>query len=206
MKKFNFIIASLIVAVGFAACSKDDTEYYEYEKFLALEATPIEEYADSVANVMGKEAVWDSTGIWYIVEEEGLQDSTVEGYYKYNINNAGNIEVPRVSANYTGKLIYTNSVFAQSAKLQDESLARLISAWQLAFLPKFIEDKKGEMQRNNISLGILELGLQKGSKVRIFVPSPYGYANSTQPNIPANSPLDFAIEVLEVKPPAAPNN
>src|SRR5690606_33805453 len=202
MKKFNLIIASLIVAVGFAACSKDDTEYYDPQKYFTLEASAIEDYADSVASAMGKEAVWDSTGIWYILEEEGLQDSTADGFYKYNINNANQIEVPRISVKYSGRLINTGAAFATDQTMNNQSLVNLIQGWHFAFLPKFIEDKKGVMQRNYLSIDILELGLQKGSKVRIFLPSPFGYANSTQPNIPANSPLDFHIEVLEVKPPA----
>src|SRR5690606_68953 len=83
---------------------------YDYQKYLALEASMIEEYADSVANELGKEAVLDSTGIWYIVIEEGTQNEEEEGFYKYNINN-NSIEAPRVRTNYVGKVIPSGSVF-----------------------------------------------------------------------------------------------
>lgn len=42
------------------------------------------------------------------------------------------------------------------------------------------------------------LGMQKGAKVRIFIPSDLGYGLSPQSNIPASSVLDFDIEVVDV--------
>ena len=194
MKKFNFIIAGLILVIGFTACSKDDTEYYDPQKYLTLEASVIENYADSVASAMGKEAVWDSTAA-----------GVAEGFYKYNMNNANEIEVPRVSVKYSGRLIYTGAAFATDQTINSQPLVTLIQGWHFTFLPKFIKDKKGVMQRNYLSIDILELGLQKGSKVRVFLPSPYAYGNQARQGIPANSPLDFSIEVLEVEPPAPIN-
>lgn len=42
------------------------------------------------------------------------------------------------------------------------------------------------------------LGMQKGAKVRIFIPSDLGYGLTPQTNIPASSVLDFDIEVIDV--------
>lgn len=42
------------------------------------------------------------------------------------------------------------------------------------------------------------LGMQKGAKVRIFVPSDLGYGLTAQSNIPASSVLDFDIELVDV--------
>lgn len=42
------------------------------------------------------------------------------------------------------------------------------------------------------------LGMQKGAKVRIFVPSDLGYGLTAQANIPASSVLDFDIELVDV--------
>ncbi|WP_316771303.1 FKBP-type peptidyl-prolyl cis-trans isomerase [Pedobacter frigiditerrae] len=42
------------------------------------------------------------------------------------------------------------------------------------------------------------LGMQKGAKVRIFVPSDLGYGLSAQTNIPGSSVLDFDIELVDV--------
>jgi len=207
MKKFNFLIAVLIVALGVTACSKNDYEPYDYQKYLALEAPIVERYADSVAAALGTVAIEDSTGIWYIVLEPGIQEPAEgNGYYKYNIN-ANSIEAPRVRVNYTGKVIPSGRVFDQN-NMKEANYLRLndvVYAWQAAFLPKYMENEKGELKYNNIGMGILEKGLQKGAKVRIFSPSPYGYANQARSGIPANSPLDFSIEVLEVRVPAVTN-
>ncbi|MNL47460.1 FKBP-type peptidyl-prolyl cis-trans isomerase FkpA precursor [compost metagenome] len=40
--------------------------------------------------------------------------------------------------------------------------------------------------------------IQKGGKIRLFIPSQYAYGNSAMPGIPANSVLDFNIELTEV--------
>src|SRR5690606_21121461 len=112
-----------------------------------------------------------------------------------------------VRVNYTGKVIPSGRVFDQN-NMKEANYLRLndvVYAWQAAFLPKYMENEKGELKYNNIGMGILEKGLQKGAKVRIFSPSPYGYANQARSGIPANSPLDFSIEVLEVRVPAVTN-
>ncbi len=40
--------------------------------------------------------------------------------------------------------------------------------------------------------------IQKGGKIRLFVPSGYAYGPRSQGNIPANSILDFEIDLLDV--------
>jgi FKBP-type peptidyl-prolyl cis-trans isomerase FkpA len=37
--------------------------------------------------------------------------------------------------------------------------------------------------------------IQQGGKIRLFIPSAYGYGNEAQSAIPANSVLDFTIEL-----------
>jgi FKBP-type peptidyl-prolyl cis-trans isomerase FkpA len=41
--------------------------------------------------------------------------------------------------------------------------------------------------------------VQKGGKVRVFIPSIYGYGNQPLGKIPANSPLDFTINLIDAK-------
>lgn len=41
--------------------------------------------------------------------------------------------------------------------------------------------------------------IQKGGKIRVLIPSVYGYGNQPLGAIPANSVLDFTIELLEAK-------
>lgn len=202
-KKLNFLVLGLVVAIGFSACMKDDIEVYDYQKFLDLEAPILEAYVESEPGLEG--AVKDSSGIWYKIIEPGLQD-TVDNpdYYRYNINNQNAIEAPRLRVNYEGKLVTSGVVFDEAEMEAGKylSLGRVISGWQIAFLPKQIKDKQGNVR--NVG-GLTDIGLQKGAKIRFVLPSPYGYQNVAQGSIPANSPLDFYIEVLEVKPPAAPS-
>jgi len=40
--------------------------------------------------------------------------------------------------------------------------------------------------------------LKKGGQIRLFIPSPMAYANFKVGPIPANSPLDFTVELIEV--------
>lgn len=200
MKNFNFLIVALVIGIGFSACSKKNTEYYDPQKYLTLEAPVIEKYVKGIEN-----AVWDSTGIWYAIEEVGLTDSADANYYEYNINNADRIEVPFVSIKYQLRLVADSSLVQDGTitinkATGDGYLGNLVYGMQLAFLPRYIEDKSGELQKT-VGLGILEHGLQKGSKIRLILPSPYAYGNEIRTGIPANSPLDFTIEVLEVKPP-----
>jgi len=203
-KKLNFLVLGLVVAVGFSACMKDDIEVYDYQKFLDLEAPMLEAYVKTEPGL--ENAVRDSaSGIWYKIIEPGLQDTTDEAnFYKYNINSANAIEAPRVRVNYEGKLVTSGVVFDEADMEAGKylSLGRVISGWQIAFLPKRIKDRQGNMR--NVG-GLTTIGLQKGAKIRFVLPSPYGYQNVAQGSIPANSPLDFYIEVLEVKPPAAPS-
>lgn len=41
--------------------------------------------------------------------------------------------------------------------------------------------------------------IQKGGKIRLIIPSPYAYQNNAQGNIPANSVLDFDVELVDVQ-------
>ncbi|HEY1025718.1 MAG TPA: FKBP-type peptidyl-prolyl cis-trans isomerase, partial [Sphingobacteriaceae bacterium] len=41
--------------------------------------------------------------------------------------------------------------------------------------------------------------IQKAGRIRLIIPSPYAYQNSSQGNIPANSVLDFDVELVDVQ-------
>lgn len=203
MKKINFLIIALIAGVAFTGCLKDkDFEPYDAQKYLDLEAPVLKAYVEETPELEG--AVKDAeTGIWYKVIEQGLQDKESSDFYTYNFNNDNDIEAPRIRVNYEGRLVATGTSFQKNDMAAGNylSLAEVIGGWQVAFLPKELKDKNDKVVKS----GLTELGLQKGSKIRIVIPSPYGYQNQTRSGIPANSPLDFYIEVLEVLPPAAPS-
>ena len=80
----------------------------------------------------------------------------------------------RVKVTYTGRLL-NGSVFDQGTPENPFTLGGLIMGWQIG-----------------IPL------IQKGGKIRLFIPSVYGYGPQQQARIPANSVLDFDVELLEV--------
>lgn len=83
----------------------------------------------------------------------------------------------RVTVDYSGKVLGKSENFDSSAGQPREfQLGGLIAGWQIG-IPY----------------------IQKGGKIRLFIPSQYGYGNSAQSAIPANSVLDFTIELTNVQ-------
>jgi len=84
----------------------------------------------------------------------------------------------RVTVDFTGKILTTGAVFTNSNNYHPfYTLGEVIRGWQLG-IPQ----------------------IKKGGKVRLLIPSRYGYGAFDQPEIgiPANSVLDFDIELLDV--------
>ncbi|MGB4774309.1 MAG: FKBP-type peptidyl-prolyl cis-trans isomerase [Daejeonella sp.] len=79
-----------------------------------------------------------------------------------------------VSAKYTGRLL-NGTVFDQSTNTPiNFKLGEVIQGWQIG-----------------IPL------IQKGGKIRLFIPSGYGYGPNGSGPIPANAVLDFDIELVD---------
>lgn len=191
MKKLGFLLVGFLAVGSFSACMKREEPYnaeLQYEKDKAL----IETYnAQSFPNAMYYE-VEDGFGIWYQVLEQGTP-----GDYQYKMVGEGTnkyLEAPIIKVKYTGKLL-NGTVF--DSREQNEglefSLAGTIAAWRIMFLPRTVEGQ-------DIG-GVLPNGLHPGAKVRFVAPSIFAYANAAQQGIPANSPLEFTIEVLDVRAP-----
>lgn len=81
----------------------------------------------------------------------------------------------KVTANYTLRLL-DGTLIEQSSSPVQFPLGGVITGWQIG-----------------VPL------IQKGGKIRLLIPSPYGYRNSSQGGIPANSVLDFDIELVDVQ-------
>ncbi|MCZ4224953.1 FKBP-type peptidyl-prolyl cis-trans isomerase [Pedobacter rhodius] len=75
-----------------------------------------------------------------------------------------------ITVDYAGKLLNGTVFDASNGTLRTFVLGNLIPGWQVA-IPK----------------------IQKGGQIRFFVPSYFGYGNTTQGSIPANSVLDFTV-------------
>ena len=84
----------------------------------------------------------------------------------------------QVTVNYTGKILTTGVKFTESGRFTPSfRLGDVIRAWQLG-IPQ----------------------VKKGGHVRILAPSRYAYGSFDQPEIglPANSVVDFDINLLDV--------
>jgi FKBP-type peptidyl-prolyl cis-trans isomerase FkpA len=175
---------------------KEDNSWYEeqiknqqrIDSTLAAQESILEEYA---LNNFEAPVYDDSTGIWFEVIQQGDEDS-----YSYMFSSSGQIIAPTVTIKYEGKLM-DGTVFdaTEEGNTSNFPLGSLIYAWQVAFLPQTI-DYNG----TDIAVpGLTETGLKKGSKIRFIAPSPYCYDNQEMEKVPANSPLVFTIEVVDIK-------
>lgn len=81
----------------------------------------------------------------------------------------------RIKVKYTGRLL-DDTIF-DSSDNYDEILGELIPAWKI-MLPK----------------------MKVGGKMVFYAPSYYCYGNYQLTNIPANSPLIFEVELLDILP------
>ena len=81
------------------------------------------------------------------------------------------------TANYKGKLLNGTTFDSTAVNSPIKAyLGNMIPGWQIG------------LQK-----------IQKGGKIRLFVPSYYGYGNQQRGPIPANSVLDFTIELLDLR-------
>jgi FKBP-type peptidyl-prolyl cis-trans isomerase FkpA len=100
-------------------------------------------------------------------------------YYQIITPGTGNFTftgTTRVSVNYEGKLL-NGKVFDKSNSTVTFNLGNLIQGWQIG-----------------IPL------IQKGGKIRLIIPSSLAYQRSSPSSaIPANSVLDFTIELINVQ-------
>lgn len=192
MNFFRPILYLIIISFSFLSCAKeeifDPIAQFETEKPL------IKSYANT--NFPNMVYAGDETGMWYEVVNPGT-----DGSYIYKVVDTLNyygqmvkaLRMPAVTVKYTGKLISDNSTFDsnQTDAGFTSKLSGLISAWQIAFIPKSIGSSEFG--------GLTSTGLQKGSKIRIVTPSYYAYGNRDMGKIPPNSPLFFEIEVIDIK-------
>ncbi|GHE23844.1 FKBP-type peptidyl-prolyl cis-trans isomerase [Sphingobacterium griseoflavum] len=203
MKILIKLTFALIAIATFSSCSKNsDLDYQKVleeqrikdsinnariEKILKEQAPTVKAFADQ--NMV--DAKLDTaTGIWFQVITEGDEAS-----YTYKVLN-NSLIYPTITAKYKGTLL-NGTVFDQSEAGKDFTfpLMNVIGAWQLAFFPKAIT-----FNGNTYKIGGLTTsGLKKGAKIKIVTPSPWAYDARDSEKIPANSPLYFELEVVDIK-------
>ncbi len=205
MKKLNVLVLGCVVAIAASSCIKGDD--FDPEAQYQIEKPIVEAYA--MAHLDNPQ-FQEETGLWYEVIEPGDPES-----YQYkavpdpNSSSQYLIEAPTVFANYTGRLVQTNTVFDSNDKDEgaEFSLARVIPGWQLVFFPeKVLYDEDGAPLEDPIIPfgtvgGVTPNGLKAGAQVRIVVPSRLAYGHQGQGSVPADAPLYFEISVLSVEAP-----
>lgn len=207
MKQINVLVLGVLIATGLSSCIKDGDPYDPAAQY-ELEKPVIKQYAEEY---LDNPQFQEETGIWFELVNTGDPSS-----YQYKVipdqYNPSNsiIEPPVITVKYTGKLVEGNTVFDSNEEFEI-SLGRVIAAWQFAFLPKeILYDEDGGMLAEPVKFsgigGLTTSGLGVGSIIRIVTPSLLAYRNQGQGKVPANAPLYFEIEVLDITPPSENGN
>lgn len=198
---FGKLLVVALLGVGFASCMKDkgDDSWYEeqiknqkrIDSTLKAQEPILEDYA--LAN-FDSPVYDDSTGFWFEILAPATDDS-----YEYKINSSGGWVTPVATVKYKGELL-NGTVFDEPSQPVEMSIVErsqfqngLIPAWPIAFRPETIVFGGKEYKT-----GLIPGGLKKGHKIRFVAPSPYCYDNQNSEKIPANSPLVFTIEVINI--------
>ncbi len=161
----------------FTACKKAEDPAVFNSNQSAIDDKLISDYiaangltGKAVKVKLGTSSSPDTTGIWYVIEKQG---PTVA---QYSLSSY-------ITVSYVAKVLTTGEVIARTDNFQPAyRLGETIRGWQLA-IPN---------ARPN-----------KGSTIRLLVASRYAYGPYAQPNLgakglPANSVLDFTIDIFDV--------
>jgi FKBP-type peptidyl-prolyl cis-trans isomerase FkpA len=198
MKKLLSPLFMGFAAIAFliVSCNKsDDAPVYDANAQFKTDSVTLKNY---VSQNYPAAQYNSETGIWYEILAEG----TGEYVYKLTDTLNGKYLKYKPTVKYVGKLLNGNVFDKTDTAIEFEIRtntgyqypfydSNIIPAWTFAFAPQ----KIGDMKLG----GLTEKGLQKGSKIHIMAPSLYGYQNQAVGTIPANSPLDFVIEVTDIK-------
>ncbi|QQL50094.1 FKBP-type peptidyl-prolyl cis-trans isomerase [Mucilaginibacter ginkgonis] len=169
MRRWAVIVLSLVI---FGSCKKSNDVATNINKQAAIDDQAIANYiAINKLNAVhvGAPKV-DTIGVWYIVEDAG----TVPALYSGSST---------ITVGFTAKILGATQLFATSANAAGVNpsfvLGQTIKGWQL---------------------GISAAKINKGGRLRIIMSSRYGYGpyDQSQYGLPANSLLDFDINMYDV--------
>lgn len=184
---------ALIIGLIVTACDKDEQDVYDYQAVLEREAPLLSAYI-TAQGLSDSAKFHQETGIWYVLRDSG--DVAVNYLDSASTSDKLPIKNMLVQVRYTGRLL-DSTIFEQNVALDSVPYVPLLpsetapgqsEAWKVAFYPKLVG-------------GFFEKGLRKGAKIRIITPSIFGYQNRSHGIIKENSPLDYELEVLDIKEP-----
>ncbi len=213
MKKlFKTLFVGFLVAGFISACNKDDNEDYlkqfeeqelRIDSILNAQKIKIEEYVDANLADAKEDSIYynyryinkkTKRGIWYRVESEPTDNT-----YEYKVNSTASALIyPVAKLKYSAKLLDGTEVESdETGSTYNFGLtsSKINSAWIISFFPYAIKLNGDDI----VVGGLTKNGLKKGSKITVVTPSPFAYGSAAQSNIPANSPLVYEFEVLEIE-------
>jgi len=131
-----------------------------------------------------------------------VSDAAADNTYEYSFNSSKFLVLPMVKLKYKASLL--NGTEVQSdGKGSDYSFSVLMNgpsnvfnqAWYCSFFPYSIRfNGEDELVR-----GLTKDGLRKGSELHVVVPSCWAFDQRPLDKIPANSPLVYEFEVVEIQ-------
>lgn len=215
----NILKTAFIVALGslaFTSCREnDDTDYEaqylkaekQVDSLLSAQKIAIEAYkAANLANA--KEDTVNYTfnyldkkvkrGIWYFVNNEPTDNT-----YSYGMSSTGqSLLYPKLKLKYTAKLLNNTIVESDITPAGGDynlgvSSSKITPIWYFSFYPYSLQFNGSPV----ILGGLTKDGLKKGSKMTVITPSIYAYGSTSKTDIPANSPLVYEFEVVEIANP-----
>jgi len=219
---FKPLIVLAVTAIAFSSCMKDtsaedeaaqreleqkilaqfEADAEEIEEFISLSENPSEWEKDDTDFAFPTIGKTIKRGFWFEVLVDPIPEEGEEEYeYKLNQNSTSNLPValPEVKVTYSVSSLDGEVYQSGEEKLID--LATFVSntevfnaTWYYSFIPKAIEYNEQDYEVG----GLTTKGLRKGSKIRVLAPSYFAFGENTNGEIPANSPLLYEFDVLDI--------
>lgn|SRR5690606_24080813 len=206
--------AIALAAVTFTSCMKNDdpidnTEEYRkieqrVDSVLTKQKVAIEAYVQNeLLNAVEDTVTINLTyldkvvkrGIWYQIDAEPTDDS-----FEYEVTGSGytipNAKVKYSVKNLEGTTTYKEDTAGSSYVLGGSNANPSVfnQVWQSSFYPYSIDYNGNTMYPK----GLTKEGLKKGSKITVVTPSIWAFDTQNVGDIPANTPLVYEFEVVEI--------
>ena len=222
MKKFiNLLFIAFLGTIVITSCNKTDDYDYDAEvekakqaelkidSLLTDQVTKIREYKNSnlpdaledtvvfMYNYIDKKP---KRGIWYKLDTQN-SENTFEYTGQYRSDAYGRqyfaVNLPKVRLKYAVKslegVVYKTDD-GSNYDLNTISNTIFNNAWYFSFVPYSIQYNG----QPHYSRGLTANGLKKGNKITVVTPSIWAFGSNKVGEIPADTPLVYEFEVLDI--------